>query len=381
MSLIRQKQIEGLLKDISNLHIGSDVFNRDTSFTLGTPGVGEAYLDTSLAGNITTIHINVSDTIAENRYLVLSEYQKYDSLIIKTQSGEIAKYEINSIQSVVDSSYEGHFILTLQHSFGYSSNFNQEILHYYFRKSATDELITQNKFNILTEENRATAVEAALQNQINNLGTYNAGPQGADGPQGPQGADGENGVDGTDGAQGAMGSSGLLAMSMFENNTSADYLAYDVHYYGNSASNNFYCITWDFGVKGMKNASINFTVPDSGNVRVVFDGYLKDTGGNSECWMGLHDAEMHTTSPTYGWFQITKDAESYSYDLENVEWILRDLVPGEEVTVYFHAITTASSNMQFLIGNQRTTSWTNDDIPKPTTISVYNIDVTINYNP
>ena len=178
-----------------------------------------------------------------------------------------------------------------------------------------------------------------------------------------------------------MGSSGLLAMSMFENNTSADYLAYDVHYYGNSASNNFYCITWDFGVKGMKNASINFTVPDSGNVRVVFDGYLKDTGGNSECWMGLHDAEMHTTSPTYGWFQITKDAESYSYDLENVEWILRDLVPGEEVTVYFHAITTASSNMQFLIGNQRTTSWTNDDIPKPTTISVYNIDVTINYNP
>ena len=328
MSLIRQKQIEGLLKDISNLHIGSDVFNRETSFTLGTPGVGEAHLDTSLAGNITTLYINVSDTTAENRYLILSEYQKYDSLIIKTQSGEISKYEINSIQSAVDTSYEGHFILTLQHSFGYSSNFNQEILHYYFRKSAADELITQNKFNILTEENRATAMEAALQNQINNLSTYNTGPQGpagADGPQGAAGADGPQGAAGADGPQGAAGENGvdggtgLLAMNMFENNTSADYLAYNVHYYGNSASNNFYCITWDFGVKGMKDARITFTVPDSGNVRVVFEGTLKDAGGTSECWMGLHDDEFNTTTPTYGWFQITKDAESSSHDLENVE--------------------------------------------------------------
>ena len=393
MSLIRQKQIEGLLKDISNLHIGSDVFNRETSFTLGTPGVGEAHLDTSLAGNITTLYINVSDTTAENRYLILSEYQKYDSLIIKTQSGEISKYEINSIQSAVDTSYEGHFILTLQHSFGYSSNFNQEILHYYFRKSAADELITQNKFNILTEENRATAMEAALQNQINNLSTYNTGPQGPAGADGPQGAAGENGVDGPQGAAGADGpqgaagengvdgGTGLLAMNMFENNTSADYLAYNVHYYGNSASNNFYCITWDFGVKGMKDARITFTVPDSGNVRVVFEGTLKDAGGTSECWMGLHDDEFNTTTPTYGWFQITKDAESSSHDLENVEWILRDLTPGEDVTVYFHAITTSLSNMEFRIGNQRTTAWTNDDIPKPTIISVYNIDATINYNP
>lgn len=357
MSLIRQKQIEGLLKDISNLHIGSDVFNRETSFTLGTPGEGEAHLDTDLAGNISTLYINVSDTIAENRYLTLSEYQKYDSLIIKTQSGEIAKYEIISIQSAVDVSYEGHFILTLQHSFGYSSNFNQEILHYYFRKSAADELIIQNKFNILSEESRATGAEAALQNQINNLSTSNAGPQGP------------------------MGSSGLLAMNMFENNSAADYLAYNVHYYGNTASNNFYCITWDFGVKGMKDARITFTVPDSGNVRVVFEGTLKDAGGTSECWMGLHDSEFNTTSPTYGWFQITKDAESNSHDLENVEWILRDLTPGEDVTVYFHAITTSSSNMEFRIGNQRTTPWTNDDIPKPTIISVYNIDATINYNP
>jgi hypothetical protein len=168
---------------------------------------------------------------------------------------------------------------------------------------------------------------------------------------------------------------------MFENNTSADYLAYNVHYYGNAASNNFYCITWDFGVKGMKDARITFTVPDSGNVRVVFEGTLKDAGGSSECWMGLHDDEFNTTSPTYGWFQITKDAEANAHDLENVEWILRGLTPGEDVTVYFHAITTSSANMEFRIGNQRTTAWTNDDIPKPTIISVYNIDTTINYNP
>lgn len=360
MNLIRQKQIEGLLKDISNLHIGSDVFNRDTSFTLGNPGVGEAHLDNTLAGNVTTLHINVRDTVAENRYLTLSEYQKYDTLIIKTKSGEISKYEITSISQAVDVSNEGHFILTLQHSFGYSSNFNQEILHYYFRKSAADELILQNKFNIISEENRALGAEAALQNQIDNLGTWNTGPQG------PAGRD---------------GGSGLIAMTMFENDTAADHLAYDVHYYQDTAADHLYAIAWDFGAKGMKYAKISFTIPDSGCVRVVFDGYLRDAGGTSECWMGLHTQMEHTQEPTYGWFQITKHFESDSYSLENAEWILRGLTPGEELTVWFHAVTTTSSGTQFLIGNQRTSPWSNADVPRPTVISVYDIDVTIKYNP
>ncbi len=166
MNLIRQKQIEGLLNDNSNLHIGSDVFNRQTTFTLGIPGVGEAHLDSDIANDVTTLYINVSDTLTENRYIVLKEYQQYDTLIIKTKTGEIAKYEIDSILPEVDPSNEGHFILTLQHSFGYSSTLNQEILCYYFRKSASDELIQNNAAAIALETSRATAAEASLQNQI-----------------------------------------------------------------------------------------------------------------------------------------------------------------------------------------------------------------------
>ena len=169
MNLIRQKQIEGLLNDNSNLHIGSDVFNRQTTFTLGIPGVGAAHLDSDIADEVTTLYINVRDNLTENRYIVLKEYQQYDTLIIKTKTGEIAKYEIDSILPEVDSSNEGHFILTLQHSFGYSSTLNQEILCYYFRKSASDELIQNNAASIALETSRATAVESSLQSQINNL--------------------------------------------------------------------------------------------------------------------------------------------------------------------------------------------------------------------
>lgn len=520
MNLIRKKQIEGLENDILSSKVGADIFTRNTFFSLGSPGLGEAHLDGDIADQITTLHINSSDDIG-NRYSMLKEFVQYDSLIIKTQSGNISKYLINSIEAVVDANNEGHFILTLQHSFGYNGTFEQSSLNYYFRKSATVDLIENEKVRAIAAENQIRALVTALSgssgtgnsntnfsttsqtNHINNIGgtltvdtglsyvggeyisiaafvdltniqtaivtdytgdqltfthvsnngTYDGDPwvinlSSAPGESTSFSAtsttlhsnnedgsltvgDGLSYVGGeyisisypedttavqiaivTDysggvltftnvsnnsnmlnhnnwiinlssapGTEGPIGSSGLLAMSMFENDTAADFLAYDVHYFQNTPADNFRCISWDFGAKGMKDARATFTVPSSGNVRVVFSGYIKDTGGSSECWMGLHDDEFSTTSPTYGWFQITKEAEAFSYDLENVEWILRDLTPGEEVTVYFHAITTASSSMQFLIGDQRTSPWGNDDIPKPTTIRVYNIDTTINYNP
>lgn len=141
MNNIRQKQIEDLVFDISRLYTASDVFNRDTTYTLGTPGEGNAQLDNQTANLVTTLYIHTKDDITGNRFKNLESFQKHDTLIVQTQSGEIIKYNILSIQSAVDSSNEGHFILTLQHSFGYSGNFSIEKMSYYFRRSASDDLI------------------------------------------------------------------------------------------------------------------------------------------------------------------------------------------------------------------------------------------------
>jgi len=141
MNNIKQKQIEDLVFDISRLYMASDVFNRETTYTLGTPGEGEAQLNNQTATSVTTLHIHTKDTLTGNRFKNLESFQKNDTLILQTQSGEIAKYNILSIQSVVDSSNEGHFILTLQHSFGYSGSFSIGKISYYFRRSASDVLI------------------------------------------------------------------------------------------------------------------------------------------------------------------------------------------------------------------------------------------------
>ena len=162
MNLIRQKQIHKLEEDISSLYLGSDVFERSTTFSLGIPEEGEARLDSSNASQVTTLQIHTTDSVTGNRFVTLSEFQQYDTLIIKTKTGEIAKYEIDSILPEVDTSNEGHFILTLQHSFGYSNTLSQEILGYYFRKSASDELIENNSIAITLETNRALAAEALL---------------------------------------------------------------------------------------------------------------------------------------------------------------------------------------------------------------------------
>lgn len=148
MSGIRQKQINDLVFDISSLYTGSDVFNRDTTYTLGTPLEGQAQLDSSNAALATTLHIHTKDSTIGNRFETLEDFQKHDTLIIQTSTGAIAKYEIKSIQSAVDLSNEGHFILTIQHSFGYSSTFQNEKMSYYFRRSASDVLIENLKAEI-----------------------------------------------------------------------------------------------------------------------------------------------------------------------------------------------------------------------------------------
>jgi len=145
MNNIAQKQIKNLVFDISRLYRASDIFNRATTYTIGTPGEGEAQLDNQTASSVTTLHIHTKDNLTGNRFSNLDSFQKDDTLIIHTQSGDVAKYNILSIQSVVDSSSEGHFILTLQHSFGYSGSFSIEELSYYFRRSASDELIQDLK--------------------------------------------------------------------------------------------------------------------------------------------------------------------------------------------------------------------------------------------
>ena len=152
MNLIRKKQIEGLENDILSSKIGSDIFTRNTSFSLGSPGVAEAHLDGDTAGQITTLHINVSDDIG-NRYSMLNEYVQYDTLIITSESGNISKYLINSIEAAVDVNNEGHFILTLQHSFGYNGTFEHSSLNYYFRKSAAVDLIENERVRAITAEN------------------------------------------------------------------------------------------------------------------------------------------------------------------------------------------------------------------------------------
>ena len=167
MNLIRQKQIHKLEEDISNLYLGSDVFKRSTTFSLGTPGEGEAHLDSSTASQVTTLHIHTTDSITGNRFITLSEYQQYDHLIVNIGT-EVIKYEINSIQEAVDGTNEGHFILTLQHSFGYSSSLTSGEFTYYFRKSAADELIENNSIQITVERNRALAAEALLATSIEN---------------------------------------------------------------------------------------------------------------------------------------------------------------------------------------------------------------------
>jgi hypothetical protein len=133
MGWIKKKQVLGLDHDLGSLHFSSILLKRTTSFS-GNPDEGEAVLDNQTATNITTIKVNVKDSLIGNSYSQLKDITELNDLIIRNQeTGDIAIYSIQSITSEVNSSSEGYFILTVQHSFGYSNTFTSGELVYYFR--------------------------------------------------------------------------------------------------------------------------------------------------------------------------------------------------------------------------------------------------------
>lgn len=141
MSWIKKKQVLGLDHDLGSLQFSSILLKRTTSFS-GNPGEGEATLDNQTATNITTVKINVKDSLIGNSYSQLEDITDLNDLIIRNQeTGDVAIYSIQSITSEVNSSFEGYFILTVQHSFGYSNTFTSGELVYYFRGVTSSSII------------------------------------------------------------------------------------------------------------------------------------------------------------------------------------------------------------------------------------------------
>jgi hypothetical protein len=158
MSFVKKKQIYGLTEDLNNLYFASPVFKRDTTLSGATPSNGEASLDDSAADEVSEVKIYTTDSSIGNHYSFLNELIAGDRVIIKS-GDSFSIYSINSISSEIDSSTnEGHFILTTQHSFGYTGSFSPGELVFYFRKSISAE-IDSNKYSgnhVLDNETTAT---------------------------------------------------------------------------------------------------------------------------------------------------------------------------------------------------------------------------------
>ena len=141
MGWIKKKQILGLDSDLGSLQFSSILLKRTTSFS-GNPGEGEAILDNQTATSITTIKVNVKDSLIGNSYSQLQDITDLNDLIIRNkETGDVAIYSIQSIASEVNSSFEGYFILTVQHSFGYNDTFTSGELVYYFRGVTSSSII------------------------------------------------------------------------------------------------------------------------------------------------------------------------------------------------------------------------------------------------
>lgn len=155
---IKKKQVLGLLEDLTTLQYGLPILRRSTSYS-GSPNIGQAVLDTDSAAAASQLLINVKDDIIGNSYSQLNEISINDKLIIKNQStDDLSVYVITDITSEVNSSHEGYFILTIQHSFGYDSSLPSGELIYYFRRVASSSIFD----SIADEEARAIAVENNL---------------------------------------------------------------------------------------------------------------------------------------------------------------------------------------------------------------------------
>lgn len=171
MNLVKKKQIEGLETDLSKLQYGALV-NRSNIFA-GDPSSGEVLLNSSNSGLLTVIKIHTNDILIGNSYYHFSEISKNDKLIIKNSNNKIAVYLINSITSEVDSSYEGYFILTIQHSFGYNGSLSQEENSYYFRRATSasiEALIEDEEARAIANEEYIKALIVQNRQLVNNLG-------------------------------------------------------------------------------------------------------------------------------------------------------------------------------------------------------------------
>lgn len=173
----------------------------------------------------------------------------------------------------------------------------------------------------------------------------------------------------------------VIAMTKIENNADSNAVCH-LHYYPDVPINTMRPVSWNINSATVP-AKITFTAPENGNVRVVMRTYFQDAGANSESFVGLHNAFEDTTSPSEGWYQIVKESEKNEHDLENIEFLLEGLTPGQSYTYYFVAITThPTDEVAFLAGRTSSNNWSNIDLAKPTTITAYDMgDVSIVTNP
>jgi len=172
----------------------------------------------------------------------------------------------------------------------------------------------------------------------------------------------------------------VIAMTKIENNADSNSIC-NLHHFYNTPSDTMKPVSWNINSATVP-AKISFTAPENGNVRVVMRTYIQDGGGTSESFVGLHDAFEDTKSPSEGWYQIVKESEKNEHDLENIEFLLEGLTPGQSYTYYFVAVTTQSSGVAFLAGRTSSSDWSNIDLAKPTTITAYDMgDVSIVTNP
>jgi hypothetical protein len=170
----------------------------------------------------------------------------------------------------------------------------------------------------------------------------------------------------------------LIAMSKVET-VDDTAVACDIKLFSDTTSGEMEALQWTID-SATRYAKVTFTAPANGQAKVCMSTFLKDAGGTSEVWFGLHNSSTSTTTPTYGWFQISKDSEAGEHDLESVDWVLTGLTAGASITVYVHAVCSLAGS-QVKVGRPSPNAWSNNDLPKPTTISVYTVPVTIDVNP
>lgn len=173
----------------------------------------------------------------------------------------------------------------------------------------------------------------------------------------------------------------VIAMTKIENNSDSNAVCH-LHHYPDVPINTMRPISWNINNATVP-SKITFTAPENGNVRVVMRTYFQDAGANSESFVGLHNAFEDTTNPSEGWYQIVKESEKNEHDLENIEFLLEGLTPGQSYTYYFVAITThPTDEVAFLAGRTSSNNWSNIDLAKPTTITAYDMgNVNIVTNP